>query len=320
MSDLNRNADMASQDDKLVPISVVEQETGILKETLRVWEKRYGFPRPLRDQHGDRIYPLHQVEKLRIVREMLDAGMRPGKIFSGGNPQLQLHQPSDDGVLVRLSRYESMLNLLRRQRVDEFRDILQHRIHSLGLPRFVKEVLAPLTQAVGDAWQRGELSVAGEHLFTHQVNLVMYGALAALRFAPQHPKVVVATLTGEPHYLGALMVEAVLSAHQVKCLQLGANTPATEVVEATRDGAADVVALSFTQACSAQGMTETITDLRAALPPQVTLWVGGSGINYLKDLPEGVQAIDSLTGLEQLVVQWRKKHASVRTLPKAGRS
>lgn len=320
MSDTERNIDMALQADKLVPISVVEQETGILKETLRVWEKRYGFPRPLRDQHGDRVYPLHQVEKLRVVREMLDAGMRPGKIFSGGNPQLQFHQPSDDGVLVRLGRYESMLNLLRRQRVDEFRDILQHRLHSLGLPRFVKEVLAPLTQAVGDAWQRGELSVAGEHLFTHQVNLVMYGALAALRFAPQPPKVVAATLTGEPHYLGALMVEAVLSAHQVKCLQLGANTPATEVVEAARDSAAEVVALSFTQAFPPEGMSETIADLRAALPMQVALWIGGSGVSQLKDLPEGVHAIDSLTELEQLLVQWRKKHASVRTLRKAEHS
>lgn len=320
MPDTDRNIDMALQDDKLVPISVVEQETGILKETLRVWEKRYGFPRPLRDQHGDRVYPLHQVEKLRIVREMLDAGMRPGKIFSGGNPQLQLHHPSDDGVLVRLNRYEAMLNLLRRQRTDEFRDILQHRLHTLGLPRFVKEVLAPLTQAVGDAWQRGELSVAGEHSFTHQVNLVMYGALAALRFTPQAPKVVAATLTGEPHHLGILMVEAMLSAHQVKCLQLGVNTPAKDVVEAAHDAAADVVALSFTAAYPPQEIAETIADLRAALPASVTLWIGGNGISRLKDLPDGVQAIDSLTGVEQLVVQWRKKHASVRTLSKAGRS
>src|SRR6478672_3714913 len=115
--------------DKLVPIGIVEQETGILKETLRIWEKRYGFPRPLRAQHGDRVYPQHQVEKLRVVKELLDAGMRPGRLFSNGDPRLQgWHH--DDGVLVRLSRHEPLLNMLRRQRVDEFRDVLQHRLMS----------------------------------------------------------------------------------------------------------------------------------------------------------------------------------------------
>ena len=162
--------------------------------------------------------------------------------------------------------------------------------------------------------------MAGEHSFTHQVNLVMYSALSGLRFSPKAPKVVAATLTGESHHLGILMVEAVLSAHQVKCLQLGANTPPTEVVEAAREDNADVVALSFTESFPPQAISEAVADLRAALPSSVTLWIGGNGISRLKELPEGVHAIDSLTGLEQLVVQWRKKSGSVRVMHKAGHS
>ena len=35
--------------DILFDIATVEREIGIGKDTLRVWEKRYGFPVPVRD-------------------------------------------------------------------------------------------------------------------------------------------------------------------------------------------------------------------------------------------------------------------------------
>lgn len=43
-----------------LPISVVERETGIPKDLLRMWERRYGFPEPARDAQGDRVYPREQ--------------------------------------------------------------------------------------------------------------------------------------------------------------------------------------------------------------------------------------------------------------------
>ena len=46
-------------------IAAVERDTGLSKDTLRVWERRYGFPTPGRDTLGERAYPLEQVEKLR---------------------------------------------------------------------------------------------------------------------------------------------------------------------------------------------------------------------------------------------------------------
>jgi DNA-binding transcriptional MerR regulator len=38
-------------------IAAVERDTGIGKDTLRVWERRYGFPQPGRDSFGERSYP-----------------------------------------------------------------------------------------------------------------------------------------------------------------------------------------------------------------------------------------------------------------------
>ena len=51
-------------------IAAVERDTGLSKDTLRVWERRYGFPSPERDAAGDRLYPPAQVA--RLIEEFLE--------------------------------------------------------------------------------------------------------------------------------------------------------------------------------------------------------------------------------------------------------
>lgn len=67
----------------LLTISAVERETGLSKDTLGAWERRYGFPIPERDARGDRRYPPQQVERLRKIKRLVDHGFRPSKIMSG---------------------------------------------------------------------------------------------------------------------------------------------------------------------------------------------------------------------------------------------
>ena len=58
-----------------ISIAAVERDTGIGKDTLRVWERRYGFPQPLRDAFGERVYPAEQVEHLRLIKRLMDQGL-----------------------------------------------------------------------------------------------------------------------------------------------------------------------------------------------------------------------------------------------------
>jgi DNA-binding transcriptional MerR regulator len=66
--------------EELLTVTAVERETGLSADTLRVWERRYGFPQPLRDSSGRRRYPKEQVERLRQIKRLVDAGFRPGKL------------------------------------------------------------------------------------------------------------------------------------------------------------------------------------------------------------------------------------------------
>ncbi len=64
----------------MMSIAAVERDTGLSKDTLRVWERRYEFPQPVRDSQGERCYPLDQIEKLRLIKRLLDVGHRPSRL------------------------------------------------------------------------------------------------------------------------------------------------------------------------------------------------------------------------------------------------
>ena len=58
------------------PIAAVERETGIPKDLLRQWERRYQFPLPARDDKGDRLYSQQELDKLRLIRLLMDREFR----------------------------------------------------------------------------------------------------------------------------------------------------------------------------------------------------------------------------------------------------
>src|SRR5205814_7868867 len=80
-------------------ISAVEREAGLSKDVLRMWERRYGFPKPLRDDNGERQYSVAEVAKLRAIRRLMDVGVRPGKIIH--NTLYELNALADGRVAPR---------------------------------------------------------------------------------------------------------------------------------------------------------------------------------------------------------------------------
>jgi hypothetical protein len=65
----------------LLLIGAVARETGLSKERLRIWERRYGFPAPQRDARGGQRYPLETVEKLKLVKHLCEYGHRPQRLM-----------------------------------------------------------------------------------------------------------------------------------------------------------------------------------------------------------------------------------------------
>jgi voltage-gated potassium channel Kch len=56
------------------PIGVTSRLTNIHPETLRIWERRYAIVEPVRASRGRRFYSEQDVRRLRLVKQLVDAG------------------------------------------------------------------------------------------------------------------------------------------------------------------------------------------------------------------------------------------------------
>jgi DNA-binding transcriptional MerR regulator len=74
------------------PLSIadVADQTGISQAALRMWEKRYGWPKPERNESGYRTYSPDLVADLTRLAALLDKGVAVGEIIRDGAP----HWPS----------------------------------------------------------------------------------------------------------------------------------------------------------------------------------------------------------------------------------
>jgi len=302
-------------------IAAVERDTGLGKDTLRVWERRYGFPMPERDAQGERAYPMAQVQRLRQLRRLLDLGHRPGRVVPLDEAALAalLAQaaapPARAGVATDDAALDQAVSLLRSHDADALRRHLSQAQLKTGLATFVTQVLAPLTTRVGEAWMAGTLRVFEEHLYTEVVQGLLRQAIQTLPAArgEDRPRVALTTLPGEPHGLGLLMVEAMLALEGCACQSLGVQTPPIDLVLASAAHRSDIVALSFSGYMTAQQVTDGLQQLRASLPAGVDLWAGGAALAQRKRAYPGVKVITELPDIAAAVAQWRlSANANVR--------
>jgi DNA-binding transcriptional MerR regulator/methylmalonyl-CoA mutase cobalamin-binding subunit len=295
-------------------IAAVERDTGLSKDTLRVWERRYGFPTPARDALGERAYPLDQVEKLRTVKRLLDAGHRPGRIVPLPFADLQalsestVDQPqrgvdmAQDAVDLR-----AHLAMIRAHDMRGLRDQLTRQLSRFGVARFVVDIVVPLNVAVGDAWMRGQMEIFEEHMYTEAVQIVLRGAIASIPDAAgdSAPRVLLATVPGEPHGLGLLMAEAMFALEGCHCVSLGVQTPLWDIVLAAAAHRAHIVALGFSGCMNPNQVVDGLTELRAKLPAAVQLWAGGSAPVLHRRRVDGVLPLASLDTVAQELRRWQ---------------
>ncbi len=295
-------------------IAAVERDTGLSKDTLRVWERRYGFPSPARDSLGERAYTADQIEKLRLIKRLLDAGHRPGRIVP--LPYADLLAVADAiapepalACSVALPKIEisTYLERIRAHDLPALRTELTRALSRCGVARFVIDVVGPLNTAVGDAWIRGQMEIFEEHMYTETVQVVLRQAMAGLPEPLEGggPRVLLTTFPGEPHGLGLLMAEALFALEGCACVSLGVQTPLWDTVLAAQAHRSDIVALSFTGCMNPNHVVDGLTELRKKLPRLVSLWAGGSApVLYRRPVP-GVEPMGSLEALPEAIRSWR---------------
>jgi DNA-binding transcriptional MerR regulator/methylmalonyl-CoA mutase cobalamin-binding subunit len=290
-------------------ISAVERDTGLSKDLLRMWERRYGYPSPARDAAGERQYSTADVSKLRAIKRLMDVGMRPGKIIHESLDELNALADArvsarKDAVAPALER--EILEALKRHDTGGLQQILVQLVMRQGLQRFVLDTVTPLNRAIGDAWMRGDLQVFEEHLYTEQVNMALRAAINAFpRAQGAEPRVLLTTFPNEQHGVGLLMVEALLVPEGAHCVSLGTQTPIEDIRRAAVAHKAHILALSFSGAFPLRVAVDGLDALRTQLPSHVTIWAGGEMTRRMRKTIPGMVLLPDLASAIPALKSWR---------------
>jgi len=280
-------------------MAAVTTRTGIGQHTLRAWERRFGFPAPLRLPSGHRRYTDEQIARLHLIGQAIALGHRAGDVVPLREDRLEdllrrshAHPPALPAWEVRL--LEKVRSFDREGIVSD----LAHAYASLGLRTFLRDRLVPLAAAVGDAWAAGALAIKHEHFLTE----ILDDTLRTLRTPLEHGTLgrpaVFATLPGERHTLG-LQVAALVTALAGRRLRiLGAEVPAEEIAGVAGQLDPLAVGVSVTAHTAHPATARSLNRLRELLGDGTALWVGGSGAGLLPGLHETVERIGGIDDLE----------------------
>ena len=280
----------------LFSIGVVERDTGIGRDTLRVWERRYGFPEPVRNEKGERIYPERQLRRLQRIRRLLDQGMRPGKLLPLSEAaldeleaSLQPEKPQELDKAV-----SAILAAISSANAGQVEILFRMQYEKQGMKSFILDTVVPLLNAVGELWIGGKLQVFQEHFLSQQLIRFLNTEIARIQKSAGRPLVLLATLPGEEHTLGLLMVAGILSSQGISAINLGGEVPMDQIVRAVQQFHADTVGITFSGAYQYKNIRAHLLELRELLPDDVDIWTGGEGVRRLRKLPIGVTKFNSL--------------------------
>jgi MerR family transcriptional regulator, light-induced transcriptional regulator len=235
-----------SRDEPIYNIGVVARMTDIPAATLRVWERRYGFPETSRTEGGHRLYSEEDIQRLRWVRARIDEGMQARQAVralksleeEGAllDPGLMITEPEARDGLKRGNQEieaDSYIELLRHRLFDTLvrhdtarADELFGEALALYSPEDVMlHMIRPTLREIGDGWERGDIKIGTEHLASSYLRQRL---LAWLRSGPPLfpvPPTVLACAPGEYHEGSLMIFGALMRRRRWPVAYLGQSIP-----------------------------------------------------------------------------------------------
>lgn len=256
-----------ADDRPLYNIGVVARMTGVPVATIRVWERRYGFPRSVRTPGGHRIYSEQEVERLRWVKARVDEGMQASQAVQAlsyleRKPEAVVHAPAPaeplpaTGSKALAEAQRRFLQVLLRHDLPAADQVLAETLVLFPLETVLLELIRPSLVAIGEGWAAGEVSVATEHLASYYLRQRLLMWMAA---APTPRPVAPLALACAPedwHETGALMLGVLIGRQRWPMRYLGPALPLPDLARFVEDTSLSAIVLVATTAETAAALAD----------------------------------------------------------------
>jgi methanogenic corrinoid protein MtbC1 len=260
--------------------------TGISADTLRMWERRYAVVTPVRTDGGYRLYDDDAIARLTAMRALVTAGWAPreaaAQVASGttlGPIAMHSEQASDPG---RVGDDEAptvdpdlLVHLAQRFDSAGLREQLDAVFAEHDLDHLVDSWLMPALRRLGEAWQRGDVSVAAEHFVSAGVERRLAAALDDVPVPDGAPRILLGLGRGSRHELGLLAFAVLLRRQGLDATYLGCDVPPDSWVVAVTSSEPAAVVLGVHSDLDVPSARDAVAAIQAARPGLAVL-LGGA--------------------------------------------
>ena len=281
----------------------VAKLTGLSKDVIRVWERRYGLVRPSRSSNRYREYSDEEVALLRFVRAQMEQGATIGSLAAEGHDSLVARMRVATPVSAEDQKpHERLLDDLMGSLgpLDKagFERRLNGAVAVIPFEEAVQRILLPLQRRIGELWHQGLLDVGVEHYVTKIVQQKLFSVMNQLPVNEFGPRVLIACPEGETHEIGAQAVAYIVATKGCHVYYLGANLPNSALVTFCEKIKPDLVLLSLSEVKPEAAARQQFKELEQ-LATHWSLAVGGQGARAIGDLlrDSKVELLDDLTAL-----------------------
>ena len=281
-------------------IGELSRRLGVSDHVLRAWERRYGLLRPVRTTGGFRLYSEADLDRVRRMQAYLAQGLSAAEAARAaidGEPPAGTGAggpPHHDGLTDATAALAAAL--------DEFDEPVAHAVldrllGTLTVETVLRDVVLPYLRALGDRWERGDVSIAQEHFASNLIR----GRLAGLARGWGHghgPRAILACVPDELHDLALLAFGIVLNRNGWRIEYLGASTPLDELIRMADAQRPDLVMLVGTGPERFDGLTDDLVRLARVAP----IALAGSGATPALADAVGARLLtdDPVTAAEQM--------------------
>ncbi len=293
-------------------IGTLASKTGLSQHTIRAWERRYQALSPGRSGTNRRIYLEGDIERLSLLKGIVESGHSIGQVAHLPTEQLRtLGEASrPDGHLAEnypgdipgkhLAACRQALEELDPEGLEES---LVRAGAVLGVAGLLDGVVIPLLARIEAGWLDGSIRISQEHMASAVLRSYLDRVRRSMPGSTRAHKLIVTTLRGQHHELGALIVAIVAAMQSWRVTYLGPNLPSKEIADAVRLSRASAIALSLVYPVDDPSLASELRALREELGPSVPILVGGRAAgHYVDELDEvGAQICPELTTFRKVL-------------------
>ena len=283
-------------------IKELESLSGIKAHTIRIWEQRYHFLKPVRTSTNIRTYNSEELKTLLTVALLNKYGYKISRID-------EMHKDPRNNALLELqvpeAKNEYLVNELIGFMVDlkstEFEEILNRKIVEHGLPATIS-IIFQFLEKVGLLWQGNKVNPAQEHIVSNIIRQKIIASIDKIPLQTKRPPLALLFLPEyEHHELGLLFVYYLLRQQGIACIYLGANVPLKDLEFIVRVKNPDFLYTHLTSFPRQLQFRKFIQQLGSKSDATKILVSGGVFSKNIPPLPDNIQVLKSIAELTSYI-------------------